>query len=150
MQSAILVNPAEGETPEGQSQGHAPHVSRAHRHRTPELPYLHNRAATWALRFSPRGERQHGLSAFCSRFAEKTITPFLHAASLKIKTARPMGKAAVVAGGCESSGFCLMQLFQDSRNSRQTCRALRLSHLSLKMWHLLSDVETASKLPERG
>lgn len=94
---------------------------------------LHNLAATWALGVSPRGQRQHGLSAFCSRFAEKTITPFLHAASLKIKTAWRKEKAALVSGGCESSGFCLMHLFQDSRNSRQTCRALKLSHLSLEM-----------------
>lgn len=125
--------PKENPRVKGQSQGRAPQVSHAHCHRTPELLYLHNLAGTWALRFSPRGQRQHGLSAFCSRFAEKTITPFLHAASLKIKTAWPKEKAALVSGGCESSGFCLMHLFQDCRNSRQTCRALRLCHLSLEM-----------------
>lgn len=85
----------------------------------------------------PQGHTQRAVTACAASILllvsrEDHHTPFLHA-SLNIKTARPKEKAALVSGGCESSGFCLMHLFQDSRNSRQTCRALRLSHLSLEM-----------------
>lgn len=125
MQSAVLVNPA-AEIPRGSEPRLCPSSQPPRRPPNPRATVPAQPGCHGAPGLT-RGQRQHGLSAFCSRCAEKTITPCLHAASLKIRAARPKEKAALVSGGCESSGVCLVHLFQDSRKSRQTCGALSLS-----------------------
>lgn len=117
MQSAVLVNP-ETRKPQSVSEGRAPQVSLLTATTPPELPYLHSRAVTWALRLSLRAATARAASTVLLVCREDHHTPLFHAASLKIKAAWPKEKAALVSGACESSGPAAQHLFPDSRNSR--------------------------------